>query len=118
MYIRFGRSQQDIPLQKYDGRGNPRHHINDCVTNWRLVPLGEWMHYFIHSLEGIPSNRYKEQELCKETVSWGAIQHNFIRTFAFESENPWVDLALQRIKRKIFEEYGVDTVTIGRDCRK
>jgi hypothetical protein len=29
-----------------------------------------------------------------------------------------VDLALQRMKRKIFEEYGVDTVTVDKDYRK
>jgi hypothetical protein len=69
-------------------------------------------------IRGIPSNWCKEQELRRETVSWGAIQHNFIKSFSFESENPWMDLALQRIKMKIFEEYGVDTVTIDRDYRK
>jgi hypothetical protein len=30
----------------------------------------------------------------------------------------WVDLSLQRIKRNIFEEYGVDTLTIDRDYKK
>jgi len=118
MHIIFGRSQQDRPLQKYDGRGNPRHHINDCVNNWRLVPLWEWMHYFIHTLGGIPSNRYKDQELRREIVSWGTMQQNFIRNFSFESGNPWVDLALQRIKGKIFEEYGVDTMTVDRHYKK
>jgi hypothetical protein len=118
MHIIFGRSEQYRPLQKYDERGNPRNHINDCVTNWRLVPPREWTHYFIHTLEGIPSNWYKEEELRKETVSWGTMHHKFINTFAFESENPWVDIELQRIKRKIFEEYGVDKVTIDRDYRK
>jgi hypothetical protein len=118
MHIIFGKSQQDRPLKKYDGRGNPRHHINDCVTNWRLVPPGEWMHYFIHTLYGIPSNWYKEQALCRETASWGTVQQNFIRTFSFESENPWVNLAFKRIKKKIFEEYVVDTVTVDRDYRK
>ena len=33
MCIIFGRSQQDRHLHKYDGRGNPRQHIYDCVTN-------------------------------------------------------------------------------------
>jgi hypothetical protein len=51
-------------------------------------------------------------------VSWGAVQQNFITNFAFESENPWVDLELQRIKRNIFEEYGVYTVTVDKDYRK
>jgi hypothetical protein len=51
-------------------------------------------------------------------VSWGAVQQNFISTFSFESENPWMHLALQRMKRKIFEEYGVDTVTVDRHYRK
>jgi hypothetical protein len=87
MHIQFGRSHQDRPLQKYDGRGNPRHHINYCVTNWRLVPLGEWMHYFIHILDGIPINWYKKHELHRENVSWGTVQQKIISTFAFESEN-------------------------------
>jgi hypothetical protein len=72
------------------------------------------MNYFIHTLVGIPSNLYKEQELRKETVSWGVVNENFIRNFSFESENPWVDLALKRIKRKIFEEYRVDTLTVDK----
>jgi hypothetical protein len=79
-----------------------------------LVSLGEWTHYFVHTLKGIPSNWYKEKELHRETVSWGLVHKNFIQTFAFESENLWVDLALQRIKMKIFEEYGIDTVTVDR----
>jgi hypothetical protein len=51
-------------------------------------------------------------------VSWGTVHQNFINTFAFESENPWVDLEIQRMKRNIFEEYGVDTVTIDKDYIK
>jgi hypothetical protein len=46
------------------------------------------------------------------------MRQNFIKTFTFESENPWVDLELQRIKKKKFEEYGVDTVTVERDYIK
>ena len=45
-------------------------------------------------------------------------KHNFIKTFSFESENPWVYIALKRIKKNIFEEYGVDTVTLDIDYRK
>jgi hypothetical protein len=46
------------------------------------------------------------------------VQHNFISTFSFESGNPWVDIELKRIKGNIFEEYGVDTVTLDKDYRK
>jgi hypothetical protein len=46
------------------------------------------------------------------------VLQNFIRNFSFESENPWVDITLQRIKGKIFEEYGVDTVTLDKDHKK
>jgi hypothetical protein len=97
---------------------HPRHHINDCVTNWILVALREWTHYFFYTLEGIPSNWYKEWELHEENVSWGIVQQKFIKNFAFESENPWVDLTLQRMKRKLFEEYGIDIVTVDKDYKK
>jgi hypothetical protein len=56
--------------------------------------------------------------MCRETVSWVTVLQNFIRTFSFESENPWVDITLQRIKGNIFEEYGVDTVTVDKYHRK
>jgi hypothetical protein len=76
------------------------------------------MHYFIHTLEGLSSNWYKEQELCKEIVSWGAVQQNFISTFSFKSENPWVDMELSRIKGNIFENYGADIMTLERDYKR
>jgi hypothetical protein len=46
------------------------------------------------------------------------VQHNFIKTFSFERENPWVVLELQRMKMNILEEYGVDTMTIDKYFRK
>jgi hypothetical protein len=51
-------------------------------------------------------------------VSWGTVKHNFIKTFSFESENPWVDIELHRIKNNIFEKYGVDTLIIYRFYKK
>jgi hypothetical protein len=56
--------------------------------------------------------------MCRETVSWVTVLQNFIRNFSFESENLWVDITLQRIKGNIFEEYGVDTVTVDKYHRK
>jgi hypothetical protein len=65
--IRFGTEQENTHMQKYDGIGKPREHIGICITQWRLVPLEEWPHHFIHRLKGIPINWYTELELHRGT---------------------------------------------------
>ena len=67
-----------------------------------MTPPHEWPHHFIHTLEGIPTNQYVDQELRKGTVEWTSLQQNFIVTFSFEHENPNIDLALKQIRGVIF----------------
>jgi hypothetical protein len=60
-----------------------------------MTPPEEWPHHFIHTLEGIPTNWYVDQELHRGTAEWTTLQQNFIVTFSFEHENPNMDLALK-----------------------
>ena len=60
--IRFGIEQENIYVEKYDGMGKPKEHAEICITQWILVPTGEWPHHFIHKLEGIPRNWCTELE--------------------------------------------------------
>ena len=77
-----------------------------------MTPLKEWPHHFIHTLEGIPANRYVDQELRRATAEWTTLQQNFIVTFSFEHENPNMELALKQIRRVIFvDEPEVELIT-------
>jgi hypothetical protein len=64
----------------------------------------EWPHHFIHTLEVIPVNWYKDQELCKGTTTWMTLQQNFTVTFSFEHENPNINASLKWIRGIIFIE--------------
>jgi hypothetical protein len=76
----------------------------ECKTLWKLTPLEECPHHFIHTLEGIPANWYTDQELRKGTTTWATLQQNFATTFSFEHENPNIDANLKQIKGVIFIE--------------
>jgi hypothetical protein len=67
LYIRFGAEQENIYVENYYGIGKLREHIDICLVQWILVPLEEWPHHFIHTLEGIPRNWYTKLEQCRET---------------------------------------------------
>jgi hypothetical protein len=77
-------------------------HLEACQTLWKRTPPEEWPHHFIHTLEGIATNWYTDQELRKGTKTWATLQHNFVVTFSFEDENPNIDGTLQRIRDVIF----------------
>jgi hypothetical protein len=103
--------QENKYVEKYDGMGQPREHVDICITQWILVPPEEWPHHFIHTLEGIPRNWYTELELRRETANWEEMQQNFVITFAFEHENPEIDTTLKLVRDRIFEEPEVEIVT-------
>jgi hypothetical protein len=63
-----------------------------------MTPLEEWTHHFIHSLKGITTNWYTDQELRKGTTTWMTLQQNFIVTFSFEHEKPNIDATLKWIR--------------------
>ena len=77
-----------------------------------MTPPEEWTHHFIHTLEGIPTNWYIDQELCRRTTNWTKLQQNFIVTFSFEHENPNMDSTLKQIIGAIFiQELEVELIT-------
>ena len=70
---------------------------------WKMTPPKEWPHHFVHTLEGIPTNWYTNQELRRENLSWTILQQNFMTTFSFEHENPNIEYAtLKQIRGVIF----------------
>jgi hypothetical protein len=87
-------------------------HLDKCRTLWKMTPPKEWPHNFIHTLEGIPSNWYTDQELCKGSLTWTTLQNNFTDTFSFDHENPNIDAALKWIRGVIFiKEPEVEFIT-------
>jgi hypothetical protein len=58
MCIRFREEQKRNKQHKYDGEGPPAKHLEKCRSLWKMTPLEEWHHHFIHTLEGIPTNGY------------------------------------------------------------
>jgi hypothetical protein len=87
-------------------------HLEACRTLWKMTPPEEWPHHFIHTLEGIPTNWYTDQELCKGTKTWRILQQNFALTFSFEHENPNIDASLKWIRGLIFiKEPEIETIT-------
>ena len=67
-----------------------------------MTPPEERPHNFIHTLEGIPTNWYADQELRRGTSSWTVLQQNFIVTFSFEHEKPNIDATHNKIRGVIF----------------
>ena len=77
-----------------------------------MTPPEEWPHHFVHTLEGIPTNWYTNQELCRRTTRWTILQQKFTVTFSFEHEKPNIDAALKKIRGVIFiKELEVELIT-------
>jgi hypothetical protein len=47
--IRFDKEKEHRYQEKYDRIGQPKEHVDMCMVQWRLVPLEEWTHHFIHT---------------------------------------------------------------------
>ena len=58
----------------------------------------------IHPHFGNGPEKYKSEKLRQGTIEWEILAISFTHTFEFESEHPTVDVVLQFIKEKIFEE--------------
>jgi hypothetical protein len=69
---------------------------------WKITPLEEWHHHFIHTLEGVPANWYTDQELRKGTMTWTTLKQSFTVDFSFEHKNPNIYVMLKRIRGVIF----------------
>jgi hypothetical protein len=89
-------------MQRYDGKGTLEEHLEKCRTQWRMTPLEEWPHHFIHTLKGIQESWYVDQEMRIGTTEWKTLQHNFLVTLSFEHENPNIDSTPNQIKGAIF----------------
>jgi hypothetical protein len=62
-----------------------------------MTPPEKWPHHFVHTLEGIPTNWYTDQELRRGTIDWTILQQNFTVTFSFKHENPNIESTLKWI---------------------
>ena len=49
--------------EKYDGRSDPRDHLEKCTDAYGAKMQPEWVHLFCHTLDVIPMNWYLEIEL-------------------------------------------------------
>jgi len=77
-----------------------------------MTPPEEWPHHFIHTLEGIPTKWYTDQEFLKGTTTWTTLQQKITITFSFEHENPNIDTTLKWIRGIIFiEELKIELIT-------
>jgi len=56
--ISFSKEKKRRMMQRYDGKGSPLKHLENCITLWMITPPEEWTHYFLHALEGILVNWY------------------------------------------------------------
>jgi hypothetical protein len=74
LHIRFNVEHKNNKKQRYGGQGAPAEHLEKCRVLWKMTPPEEWPHHFIHTLEGIPTNWYTENELCRETMTWTVLQ--------------------------------------------
>ena len=90
----------------------PTEHLEECKTLWKMMPPEEWFHHLSHTLEGIPTNWYIDQEMRKGTKTWVTVQHNLTFTFSFEHENPNIETTLKWIRDVIFiTESEVEVIT-------
>jgi hypothetical protein len=52
LYIRFGTEHGRNQLQRCDGHGTPKKHLEKCRTQWRMTPLEEWSHHLFTHWKG------------------------------------------------------------------
>ena len=57
-----------------------------------------------------PRSWYTSMELRQGTQDWEGLTKKFRQTFEFVDEQPTVDVALQTIKEKIFDEIPIEEV--------
>ena len=102
MKIIFG--QVNTRLEgKYDGKDEPLGHIFQRTIMWGEDLMLEWVHTFIHTLEGIPMNWYFETELRHGIENWDDLVKGFLMNFSFEDDYRYIDEALQVVRVNIFK---------------
>ena len=103
MEIRFW-EEISFPNKKYTGLTDLGECVEHCRRIWKEHLRQEWVHRFIHTLEIVPRTWYTSKELQRGTIEWERLFVRFTQTFKFVSEHPTMDVALQVIKEKVFEE--------------
>ena len=57
MQARYEEGTEYVTM-KYIKLIDPIDHIMNCNVTWRKLPIKEWLHLFIHTLDTIPKNLY------------------------------------------------------------
>ena len=96
MLVCFSDSET-YPAGRYDGRTNPTSHLLECQALWASRPKDEWVHAFLHTLDGMPRSWYVVAELCRTITTWEEFSILFAQTLSFQDANPEVHNALQII---------------------
>jgi len=87
---------------KYDGKDDPRTHLEKWAKAYGAKPQPEWVHLFCHTLDVISMNWYLETELRHVIGGWDILCTGFIMTFSFKEGFDYIDEALQEVKETIF----------------
>ena len=95
--------------RKYTGLTHLVEHIEHCRMTWLEYVRQEWVHHFIHTLDMKPRNSYTSVEIQRGNIGWEELSTSFTHTFKFADDHPTIDVALQVMKEKIFEEILVST---------
>ena len=87
LIIRFGEDVGGINYG-YDGKTNPKIHIESCIEAWLHRNADEWVHLFAHTLDTSPRNWYTETELHRGTENWSLLTDGFKLTFELSVSTP------------------------------
>ena len=90
---------------RYDGKIDPKIHVETCVKAWQHRDVDEWVHLFIHTLDTTPKNWYTKTELHRGAESWYLLTEGFQLTFGFEFEYHNIEDALGVIKMNLFDDF-------------
>ena len=111
MEVRFG-DKVMYTSHKCTVLTSPVKHIENCHATWEACPRHEWVHHFVHTLDMIPRNWYTSVEMQRGTLDWEDLATRFTHTFEFADDHPLINVALQVMKTKIFEEIHVATTNV------
>lgn len=101
MKLQFRHAKERL-TEKYNGKDDPRDHLEKQTKAWGTDPQLEWVHIFCHTLDTIPLNWYLEIELHHGNVEWDVLKEGLLLTFSFEDGFASIDESLQQIKEIIF----------------
>ncbi|GLJ58609.1 hypothetical protein SUGI_1463480 [Cryptomeria japonica] len=68
----------------YSGSTDPLEHVGSCEMQWiaQAIPTPQqWVHQFMHTLEPLPRNWDRNEEMQQWTCCWSQLQERFCVTF-------------------------------------